>query len=69
MVNVSIAPSLSFSVTVAPNVTLFDAASGELTTWLDAKICSNSMMRSLLGFAARSLFSSSRKRFAPRAVI
>jgi hypothetical protein len=69
MVNVSVAPSLSFTITVAPNVTLFDGASGGSTTWTDAKICSNSMMRSVPAFAARSLCSSSRKRFAPRAVM
>jgi len=57
------------TVTVAPNVTLFYGAFGTSTTRRDARICSNSMLRSLLAFATRSFFSSSCKRFAPRAVI
>jgi len=58
MVNVSVAPFLSLCVTLAPNVTLFDGAFGGSTTWPDARICSNSMMRSLLAFAARKLVQS-----------
>src|SRR5438876_197198 len=45
---------LSFTVTVAPNVTLLDGASGGSTTWTDARICSSSVTRSLTAFAARS---------------
>jgi hypothetical protein len=59
----------SFTVTVAPKATLFDAGSGESTTWTDARICSNSATRLLSVFAARSFSSSSRKCFAPRAVM
>src|SRR5438874_2073309 len=33
IVNVSVAPFLSFNVTVAPNATLLDGASGGSTTW------------------------------------
>jgi hypothetical protein len=68
-VNVSVAPFLSCTFIVAPNVTLFAGASVGSTTWIDAKICSNSATRSLPGFAARTFCSSSRKRFAPRAVV
>src|SRR6266403_4292318 len=39
MVNVSVAPFLSFTVTVALNVTLFVGALGGSTTWPDARIC------------------------------
>src|SRR5437762_9132584 len=45
IVNASVAPFLSFSVTVAPNVTLLDGASGGSTTWTDARICSSSVDR------------------------
>jgi hypothetical protein len=69
IVYLSVRPSLSFTITVAPNVTLFDGVSGGSTIWTDAKICSNSVTRSLFAFAARSLFSSPRKCFAPRAVM
>jgi hypothetical protein len=69
IVNVSVAPSLSFTVTVAPKVTLSDGASGGSTTWTDARICSSSVTSSLTAFAARSFCCSSRKRFAPRAVM
>jgi hypothetical protein len=51
------------------NPTLLDGASGGSTTWTDARISSSSMTRWLPAFAARSLCSSSRKRFAPRAVM
>ena len=68
MVNVSVAPFLSFTVTVVPNMTVFDGASGGSTTWTDAKACSSSVTRSLFAFSVRSFSSSSRKRFAPRAV-
>ena len=52
-----------------PNVTLLEALSGGATTWIDARICSNSPTRWFVASATRSFLSSSRKRVAPRAVM